>query len=286
MLVSLKRIDTFLAMADAPALCSSAAAAAPKAPSATGTSHAKQELSLLTSSAPNAPSTAPFRSTPQRAGVAPAAMIAEWEGVYWDKHRERQALREVALQVPPGALVRVTGVVGSGKTAFLLALLDELTVVRSARVASNPKATASGATGYFAQTPAILNGTFEDNVTFGMPFDQQRFNDVVWCACLDTDIAIMPAGSKTEIGEVSMCLAPLRFFLDLECHILVTAANHPPIASAWLHSRTGSISQGGKRVEWRTLGCCTIETGARFSSSTISLRRSTSTWVVECLIAV
>ena len=66
---------------------------------------------------------------------------------------------------------------------------------------SSEATTAPPTVGYFAQTPDILNGTFEDNVTFGLPFDKEKFDRAIRCACLDADLRVMPAGSKTEIGE-------------------------------------------------------------------------------------
>eukprot|EP00041_Stephanoeca_diplocostata_P026627 m.720956 g.720956 ORF g.720956 m.720956 type:complete len:1460 (+) comp23010_c0_seq3:362-4741(+) len=108
------------------------------------------------------------------------------------------ALRDVAVAVPAGALVGVVGAVGAGKTALLLGLLDELHVQRTDDTGTplRPRAV-----GYFSQESHILNGTFEDNVTFGLPFEQKAFDEVVEASCLDADLAIMPAGSKTEIGE-------------------------------------------------------------------------------------
>eukprot|EP00038_Savillea_parva_P006061 m.161407 g.161407 ORF g.161407 m.161407 type:complete len:1586 (+) comp12073_c0_seq1:309-5066(+) len=274
MLVSLKRIDRFLAMADAPPLVGhthphamethnnnndnnnnirggahGTTATADTAPNPATLSHKatlpthrgapSHNHSLHTplinaciSPAPLAatPTTTPFDHHDAVSVQPPQSITAVWEAVFWDAARKHQALQSVAVTVPRGALVGVTGVVGSGKTAFLLALLDELTVVRRHATVSGDEATShvehdttsDGAltryrhasdndvvatphrppiAGYFAQTPEILNGTFKDNVTFGLPFDAHRFNEAVTCACLDADLAIMPAGSMTEIGE-------------------------------------------------------------------------------------
>ena len=40
-----------------------------------------------------------------------------------------------------------------------------------------------------------------DNITFGMPFDSQKFEAVVGCCALRKDLEILPGGDQTEIGE-------------------------------------------------------------------------------------
>ena len=40
-----------------------------------------------------------------------------------------------------------------------------------------------------------------DNILFGRPFEQQLYDRVVSACALDTDIAAMPAGDATELGE-------------------------------------------------------------------------------------
>lgn len=45
-------------------------------------------------------------------------------------------------------------------------------------------------------------GTFlQENILFGLPFDEERYNTAVDVCCLKPDLAILPAGDETEIGE-------------------------------------------------------------------------------------
>lgn len=196
----MNRIDTFLAMPDAPAL-----------------GVVNEEQAMSDSAADGKPTLlSPVVASNLELSRIKDPLSVDWAGVFWDSDKARQVLHNVALEVAEGSLVGVTGVVGAGKTAFLLALLDEIPV---AQRKGRPSASAP-VVGYFAQTPQIMNGTFEDNVTFGLPFDRARFDEAVCCACLDADLAIMPAGSQTEIGEVRDCsLLCTRLLAVMASHV-------------------------------------------------------------------
>ncbi|CAI5958721.1 unnamed protein product [Closterium sp. NIES-65] len=105
-------------------------------------------------------------------------------------------LERVTMQVERGAVVAVTGAVGSGKSSLLQAILEEMQYVGGAMWVSS-----LGNVAYAAQQPWILNATVMENILFGQPFDAGRYQEVV-CACaLDRDIAALAAGHQTEIGE-------------------------------------------------------------------------------------
>lgn len=52
-----------------------------------------------------------------------------------------------------------------------------------------------------SQEPWIQNATFRDNITFGAPFNQTKYNAVLQACALTADIAALPGGDLTEIGE-------------------------------------------------------------------------------------
>ena len=54
--------------------------------------------------------------------------------------------------------------------------------------------------------------TLRDNVLFSKPFDKERYNQVIDACALRSDLEILPAGDKTEIGE-----RVLYFFIVLFC---------------------------------------------------------------------
>lgn len=54
---------------------------------------------------------------------------------------------------------------------------------------------------YAAQKSWLLNATVEDNITFGSPFNKQRYKTVIDTCSLQLDIDLLPFGDQTEIGE-------------------------------------------------------------------------------------
>jgi len=41
----------------------------------------------------------------------------------------------------------------------------------------------------------------EDNITFGLEYNQSQFTKAIEAACLDKDLANLPSQQKTVIGE-------------------------------------------------------------------------------------
>lgn len=103
-------------------------------------------------------------------------------------------LTGVNLEIKKGELLMVIGRVGSGKTSLLSALCGEMETVAGS-------VSRAGCIGYVSQSPWIRNATVRDNITFGMPYDLDRYRKTVAACCLGPDIAALPAGSGTEIGE-------------------------------------------------------------------------------------
>ncbi|KAF9541402.1 Multidrug resistance-associated protein 1 [Mortierella hygrophila] len=103
-------------------------------------------------------------------------------------------LTNINLSVAKGSLTAIVGRVGQGKTSLLSALIGEMykrqgTVRIRGRVA------------YAAQQAWIVNMTLRDNITFGLDFDQERYDRIVAASGLLPDIKMLPAGDQTEIGE-------------------------------------------------------------------------------------
>eukprot|EP00743_Colponemidia_sp_Colp-15_P007238 GILK01007815.1.p1 GENE.GILK01007815.1~~GILK01007815.1.p1 ORF type:complete len:1347 (-),score=258.26 GILK01007815.1:45-4052(-) len=103
-------------------------------------------------------------------------------------------LREVHLQILRGHFVTVIGQVGSGKSSILHTILGEMNKIRgSVRVA--------GTVSFCSQNPWIVNASVRDNILFGRPFDQNRYDEVIEACALQRDLSILSAGDMTEIGE-------------------------------------------------------------------------------------
>lgn len=92
---------------------------------------------------------------------------------------------------------------GSSKTS-LLAALNRFVV----RAGGDPASVAVGGTVALApQTPWILNATVEANVLFGQPMDRSRYGSALAAAQLPPDLALLPFGDQTEIGERGVTLS-------------------------------------------------------------------------------
>ncbi|TDL18516.1 hypothetical protein BD410DRAFT_880297 [Rickenella mellea] len=121
-------------------------------------------------------------------------------------------LRDVSVTFPDGELTLVTGPTASGKTALLLALLGEMTLVDGEIIMTkNPtKVYEDGLThaiSYAAQSPWLQHQSIKDNILFGSPFDELRYSHVVEACALRPDLEILEDGDSTEIGARGVSLS-------------------------------------------------------------------------------
>lgn len=111
--------------------------------------------------------------------------------------RNRKAtflLRNISIDFVEGGLNVITGQSGSGKTTLLLSLLGE-TILESGSVTC-PRDVA-----YASQTSWLQNDTIRENIIFNSPFDQARYDRVLDACCLGPDLAELPKGDETVVGE-------------------------------------------------------------------------------------
>ena len=53
----------------------------------------------------------------------------------------------------------------------------------------------------------MKNSTIRDNITFGLPFDEEKYYTVVDACSLGSDFAQFPGGDMTEVGERGITLS-------------------------------------------------------------------------------
>lgn len=117
----------------------------------------------------------------------------QWKSVTNDSEPSF-SLENINFHLKQGELVAVVGPVGSGKSSFINAVLEEM-VLKSGTVE------VAGSIAYVPQIPFTLNDTLRANILFGKEFDAVRYAEVVNLCCLDQDLDALPAGDLTEIGE-------------------------------------------------------------------------------------
>ncbi|GAA5966329.1 hypothetical protein JCM21900_003097 [Sporobolomyces salmonicolor] len=111
-----------------------------------------------------------------------------------------------SLKVPRGKTTIVAGEVGSGKSAFLLALLGELHV-RTGKIEVYTEGGKRVKTSYAAQSPWLQDTSIRENILFGEEFDQDRYDQTVFACALEDDIESLPEGDQTRCGEKGLSLS-------------------------------------------------------------------------------
>ncbi|GLC46288.1 hypothetical protein PLESTB_000995200 [Pleodorina starrii] len=131
----------------------------------------------------------------------PAGVVSVTDGVFtWDVKAERPTLSGINLLSRPGSLTMVVGGVGSGKSSLLTALIGHM-----GRVSGEVQL--GGKIAYVAQSAWIMNDTLQENVLMGQPLDPERYRTALRVAQLEADLAILPNGDLTEIGDRGVTLS-------------------------------------------------------------------------------
>jgi ABC-type multidrug transport system fused ATPase/permease subunit len=128
--------------------------------------------------------------------------------------KEVFTLRDMNIAFPKGELSVISGKTGSGKSLLLAALLGEVELLegtitlptapgiseRRDDKANKGNWILPNALAFVSQQPWIENGTFKNNILFGLPLDEQRYRQVVTACALDKDLEILTDADSTEIG--------------------------------------------------------------------------------------
>ncbi|KAJ3058066.1 Multidrug resistance-associated protein 1 [Rhizoclosmatium hyalinum] len=117
------------------------------------------------------------------------------EGTFrWSKESPNPILQNINLVAKDATLVSIVGVVGSGKSSLLSAILGEM-------YKSTGSVRICGKVAYVPQTPWIMNATLRENIVFGSDYDAKYYERVIAACGLGPDLEVLPGGDMTEIGE-------------------------------------------------------------------------------------
>ncbi|XP_062616989.1 ATP-binding cassette sub-family C member 4-like isoform X2 [Saccostrea cucullata] len=110
------------------------------------------------------------------------------------------SLKNINLNVKQGELLAVVGPVGAGKSSLLLSILKELPPTLG-------KLQVLGSVGYASQTPWVVSGTLQANITFGEEIHEDRYHRVLRACALYKDLEQMKYGDQTRVGERGLLLS-------------------------------------------------------------------------------
>ncbi|KAI8604663.1 P-loop containing nucleoside triphosphate hydrolase protein [Dissophora ornata] len=117
-----------------------------------------------------------------------------WTRKALDNTASSPTLKNLCLQVAHGTLTTIVGRVGQGKSSLLCGIIGEMYKIQGCIAVS-------GSLAFVPQQAWILNGTLQDNILFGKPLDQERYDRIVFATGLEPDLQMLPARDQTEIGE-------------------------------------------------------------------------------------
>lgn len=135
----------------------------------------------------------------------------------WDEDPSKAILKDLDLSFPRGKLSVVCGPTGSGKSTLLASLLGETHCFQGSAHLARQHDTrhkdplegggAPSGVAYVAQTAWIQNKSIRDNILFGLPYDADRYKQVLYMAALFKDLEIFEHGDATQVGEKGVTLS-------------------------------------------------------------------------------
>ncbi|KAG0275589.1 hypothetical protein BGZ95_008606, partial [Linnemannia exigua] len=106
----------------------------------------------------------------------------------------RPTLSKIQLSVLEGNLTAIVGRIGQGKSSLLSAIMGEMYKLEGT-------VKTYGNIAYVPQQAWIINATVRDNILLGKPFDQEKYDHIIYASGLKPDLDMLPAMDLTEIGE-------------------------------------------------------------------------------------
>lgn len=123
-------------------------------------------------------------------------------------------LRNLNLVFPKKQLSVVSGRTGSGKSLLLASMIGEADILGGELLVPKPPPAAErydalanrhnwiieSSVAFVAQIPWIENATIRENILFGLPMDNDRYQKVLHACALTKDLEMLQDGELTDIG--------------------------------------------------------------------------------------
>ncbi|XP_044272820.1 probable multidrug resistance-associated protein lethal(2)03659 isoform X2 [Tribolium madens] len=120
--------------------------------------------------------------------------------VKWDNSQNDFVLKNITLSATCGQLIGIVGPAGSGKSALLQTIIDETEVISG-------KFSVNGRIAYASQEAWIFSASVKQNILFGEEMDEEKYQKVVKVCALEHDLALLPYGDNTLVGERGVMLS-------------------------------------------------------------------------------
>jgi len=114
---------------------------------------------------------------------------------------EMETLSNLTTTLSGNKVVVVAGPCGSGKSSLLNLLLGELPIHGPG------KCNIQGRLSYAPQEAWVFAGSVRQNILFGRPFDQKKYEEAVTAAALLDDFKQLDYGDETIVGERGVSLS-------------------------------------------------------------------------------
>ncbi|CAK90134.1 unnamed protein product (macronuclear) [Paramecium tetraurelia] len=111
--------------------------------------------------------------------------------------QEERLLKSISIQINPKDIILITGKIGSGKTSFLLSLIDDGPLTLGGYMSQKEHLTKS----YVEQDPILFEDTIQNNITFGKLYIEELYQKVIEVTCLKEDIQKMQQKDQTIIND-------------------------------------------------------------------------------------
>jgi ATP-binding cassette, subfamily C (CFTR/MRP), member 1 len=118
----------------------------------------------------------------------------------WGVDGDKEVLSNIDFTARKGQLSCIVGRVGSGKSSILHSILGDLHKTRGTVIIR-------GTTAFVAQNAWIMNASVKDNILFGHRFDPDFYQRTIKACALTEDLAILPDGDQTQVGEKGISLS-------------------------------------------------------------------------------
>ncbi|XP_048505771.1 probable multidrug resistance-associated protein lethal(2)03659 isoform X1 [Athalia rosae] len=128
------------------------------------------------------------------------AVVLNNASANWRSDSQENTLSNLNVTIEHGQLVAIIGAVGSGKSSLVQTILRELPL-KSGSIKVN------GQIAFASQEPWLFSSSIRQNILFGRPMDESRYQKVVNVCQLKRDFTLFSHGDKTLVGERGISLS-------------------------------------------------------------------------------